>query len=132
MSASGTALPPTETKWAKKSFSWSGAAIVDARIATRCAPRTRIVASSTPPIGMFRNADEVAWAGAADEASKVVPDAYTPTVAGVVRAPPDAALSALTPMITITARTSRTTPCIGSRLVADIPQKGVAAPRCRS
>ncbi len=74
----------------------SGEAIEDDGIATRCAPRTRSVASSMPPIGMASETDEAAPAGAAEAAPKLVPDGYTPTPACVVRAAPDPALSAST------------------------------------
>jgi hypothetical protein len=48
--------------------------MADDEIATLCAPRTRIVASSTPPTGMARETPPAACAGAAEEAPNVVPD----------------------------------------------------------
>ena len=88
-------------------------------IETFCAPRTRIVASSTPPIGMASDTDDAAWAGAAAEAENVVPDGYTPTVTESERAAPDPALRART---TRTRRTSRsTTPSIGRQVEGGDP-----------
>ncbi len=58
----------------RRGFSWSGGSIVGASIETFCAPRTRIVASSTPPIGIASETEDAAWAGAPPEAVKVVPD----------------------------------------------------------
>src|SRR5207244_2362520 len=43
-------------------------------IETCWAPRTSTVASSTPPIGIATDIDDVAWAGAPPEAENVVPD----------------------------------------------------------
>jgi hypothetical protein len=39
-----------------------------------CAPLTRIVASSTPPIGIDRNTADAGRDGAAPDAANVVPD----------------------------------------------------------
>jgi hypothetical protein len=43
-------------------------------MATFCAPLTRIVESSTPPMGMASDTDVPARLGAGPEAANVVPD----------------------------------------------------------
>ena len=70
---SGTRFPLTETKWAKKNLSSSGESIVEESIATCCALRTRIVASSAPPMGMASDTEDPGFAGA-PLVEKLVPE----------------------------------------------------------